>query len=336
MTICILIWYNYKYNLFKSITQNCEKNIRRRRYFMFDILIIGAGPAGLTAAIYAQRAGLSCKVFDKAAYGGQTVQTSEIENYPGIEQINGVDFAMTLYNQATAFGAEVVMEEITAVDLDSDIKTITTSSGVHQGQSIIIAGGGYHRKLGVPGEEELSGKGVSYCATCDAAFHRGKDVVIVGGGNTALEDAAYLSNICNKVYLIHRRDEFRGDAIAQKIVEARDNIEILYSSQVKAVEGENKVEKCIVNTPNGERTLDITGFFVAVGIVPDTSLYSGKLPLTQSGHIDSGEDCKTPIPGVYVAGDIREKPLYQIVTAASDGAVAASAASSYCAEKKLG
>lgn len=297
---------------------------------MTDLLVIGAGPAGLTAAIYGQRAGLSVMVFDKNMYGGQLILSSEIENYPAVEKIDGTQLAINLYTQATALGAEVKFEEVTGIQLEGKTKKVVTTKGEYEGRAVILAGGATRRKLGCPGEETFAGRGVSYCATCDGAFYRGKTVAIVGGGNTALEDALFLANNCQKVYLIHRRDAFRGEKIMQDAILQRENIEIVYSATVAAIEGGDFVERAIVNTPQGERVLAVSGVFVAIGLVPETALFKGMLPLTDEGYVDTGENCATAIPGVFVAGDIRRKPLRQIITAASDGAVAAVAAASYC------
>lgn len=297
---------------------------------MTDIIIIGAGPAGLTAAIYAARAGMSVIVFDRNIYGGQISLTTVVDNYPGLQGIEGVDFANKLYTHATDQGAEVLFEEVTDFQLDGDIKRVTTQQKVYEARAVILANGSSHRRLEVPGEQEFLGRGVSYCATCDAAFFRDKTVAIVGGGDTALNDALFLSNNCKKVYLILRRDVFRAEKVKQEAVRARENVEVLFSTTVKEVKGMEKVDGLLLNTPNGEQMLVVDGVFVAVGQVPETNMYSGFLEMTPDGHARVGEDCATSIPGVYVAGDIRNKPLRQIVTAAADGAVAAVAASEYC------
>ena len=297
---------------------------------MTDVLVIGAGPAGLTAAIYAARAGVSVLVFDKASYGGQVSMTGEVDNYPGVQGVDGVDFAGNLYAHATSQGAEVQFEAVEAVELDGPVKRVTTAERVYEGRAVIIAGGAARRKLGCPGEEQFAGRGVSYCATCDAAFFRGKTVAIVGGGDTALTDALFLANNCEKVYLIHRRDTFRAAKVKQDAVRARENIEMLLESDVREIKGDKTVTSVLVNTPAGVREIALDGVFVAVGLQPETSLYKGLLPLDAAGYVDAAEDCGTPLPGVWVAGDIRKKPLRQIVTAACDGAVAAVAAAEYC------
>lgn len=297
---------------------------------MIDVLIIGAGPAGLTAAIYAARAGVSVLVLEKSIYGGQVSLTSEVDNFPTRQGIQGPDFANDLYEQATSQGAEVRFEEVQAVELDGDVKRVTTAEKVHEARTVILAGGASHRKLNCPGEEEFLGRGVSYCATCDAAFFRGKVVAIAGGGDTALGDALFLSNNCKHVYLIHRRDSFRGQKAKQDAIRTRANVEPVLSSYITAIDGDAKVTGCIVETPEGGRRLDVDGVFVAIGLDPQTALYKGMLPLDAAGYVIAGEDCATPLPGVYVAGDLRQKPLRQIVTAAADGAVAAVSAAEYC------
>lgn len=297
---------------------------------MTDVLIIGAGPAGLTAAIYAARAGLSAIVFDKNMYGGQMVLSSEIENYPSVQTSSGADLAIGMYTHATALGVQVKFEEVTAVNLKQSPKIITTTAGEYEGRTVIIASGAERRRLGCPGEDKYVGLGVSFCATCDAALYKGKDVAIVGGGNTALEDALFLSKHCNKVTLIHRRDAFRGEKILQDAVFNTENIDILYNSSVKEVRGDTTVTALVLNTPNGEKVLPTSGLFVAIGLVPQSALYAEQIPLNEAGYFIAGEDCATPLPGVFVAGDLRAKPLRQIITAAADGAVAAVAAATSC------
>lgn len=296
---------------------------------MTDVLILGAGPAGLTAAIYACRAGLSVQVFDKNFYGGQTILTSEVDNFPGMQGVSGPDFAESLYKHATSQGAEVKFEEVTSLELHGETKSFTTSGGTYTGRAVILAMGAARRQLGVPGEAEFFGRGVSVCATCDGAFFRDKDVAIVGGGDTALDDALYLSNNSKNVYLIHRRNAFRGERIKQEKVKAASNVHILYSTTVQSVNGMDHVQSLTLNTPEGEKQLNVDGLFVAVGLVPESRLLAGQISLDDAGYVPSNESCTTGLPGVYVAGDLRNKPLRQIVTAAADGAVAAVAAADY-------
>lgn len=296
---------------------------------MKDIIIIGAGPAGLTAAVYALRAGRSVSVFDGGLYGGQVAITNEVENYPGIEKISGFDLAHSIYNQAVTQGAEIVFEQVTAVMLDGPVKKLSTAQKEYETRAVIIANGVKRRKLGVHGEEELTGKGVSYCATCDGAFFRGKHVAVVGGGNTALEDALYLANVCDKVTLIHRRDTFRGEVPLVEAVKKKANIEIRFDSRVAAIHGHEKVESITVSSTisDAEQNLPVSGVFVAIGLIPDNELFRGILDLDNAGYLQAGENCKTKLPQVYAAGDTRTKQLRQIITAAADGAVAAFEAS---------
>lgn len=294
----------------------------------YDVVIIGAGPAGLSAAVYARRAGLSVAVLEQNIYGGQIVNTPEVENYPGTGKTTGVELAMALYNQAAETGADIILEGVTEVRLQQNPKVVVTTGGEYEAGAVIIANGAKRRLLGCPGEDTFSGRGVSYCATCDGAFFRGKEVSIVGGGNTALEDALFLANNCSKVYLIHRRDQFRGGKILVDAVVAKQNIEILYDSTVEEVKGSDKVEAIRVrNKLSGEeKEMPVAALFVAVGLAPENSLFAGQVELSEAGYIAAGEDCCTSCDGVFVAGDTRTKELRQIVTAAADGAVAATAA----------
>lgn len=290
-----------------------------------DVIIIGAGVAGLTAAIYAQRAGLRSVVLDKGTYGGQAAITNEIENYPGIPLVTGVEFATAVYQQATSQGADVRFEEVTETSLEGPVKTVRTTSETYEGKAVILANGAKRRKLGAPGEEEFTGRGVSYCATCDGAFFRGKEVAVVGGGNTAMEDALFLSNLCAKVTLIHRRDSFTAELPLVRAIRSKENVEILYSSAVGRIDGEKTVSTILVkNRGDGaERTIPVSALFIAIGYEPDNGLFAGQVELDQRGYISAGEDCRTSCPGVYAAGDCRTKELRQIVTAAADGAIAA-------------
>lgn len=298
---------------------------------MVDIIVIGAGPAGLTSAIYAMRAGLSVTVFEKSIYGGQVASTSEVENYPAVQKISGVEFSNNIYNQAIAQGVDIKFDEVEEINLEGKIKVVKTSSGEHKAKAIILANGVERRKLGCEGEEKFTGRGVSYCATCDGAFFKDKEVAIVGGGNTALEDALFLANNCTKVYLIHRRDSFRGEEVLEKSVKARKNIEILYNHGVEKIEGEKTVSKIEVKNLKTEekRTIDVSGIFIAIGLKPNNKMFENVLDLDEGGYIVSDESCTTSVEGVYVAGDSRTKFLRQIITAASDGAIAAVQAANY-------
>ena len=296
-----------------------------------DIVIIGAGAAGMTAAVYAARGGNSAIVLEQNVHGGQIVNTGEVENYPAILSISGVEFAGNLYEQATSHGADIRYEKVTGFDFSGPVTVVETDEGRYECKAVILANGVVKRKLGVPGEEKFQGRGVSYCATCDGGFFRGKKTAVVGGGNTALEDALFLANLCEEVTLIHRRDEFRGDAHNVKAVLARENIRILYDTVPLEVLGDQQVTGLKVqNKKTGEESeLAVDGVFVAVGQIPQNELFRGAVEMDEGGFVAAGEDTKTNIPGVFAAGDTRQKLVRQLVTAAADGAVAAVMAGSY-------
>lgn len=297
---------------------------------MYDILIIGAGPAGMTAAIYGQRGGKNTIVFDKLSYGGQVINTAEVANYPGMPNMTGLDFADKTYNQMKNLGAEMSYEEISEIrDADKPIKTVVTSSGKeYECKTIIIATGSSPRPLGVENEDRFKGAGISYCATCDGAFFKNKTVAVCGGGNTALEDAEVLSDIAEKVYLVHRRDEFRADATNVKRVKAKENVELVLDSVVTAINGERFIQGIEVENKktNEKRELKIDGLFVAIGQMPENEIFKDIVKLNKAGYIKSGEDCITGTDGIFAAGDCRAKKVRQITTAVSDGAIAALAA----------
>lgn len=296
---------------------------------MVDLAVIGAGPAGITAAIYALRAGLSVAVCEKNVYGGQTSIIENIENYPGIENISGFDFANILFNQAKNFGADFIFDEVTKVDLQPEIKKIYFKSReALEAKTVVIANGLKRRLLGCKGEKEFAGRGVSYCATCDGAFFKGKKVAVVGGGNTALEDALYLANICKEVTLIVRKDHFRAENFLVNTVKDKENIDVCFESRIEEIIGDKKVEKIKIASQDSSETKEIDGVFIAIGYEPDNEIYRGQIEMTENGYFVADESCKTSAEGVYVAGDCRIKLLRQIVTAVSDGAVAGSNASS--------
>lgn len=298
---------------------------------MTDLFIIGAGPAGLSAAIYARRAGLSVIIAESSMYGGQILTTPEVENYPAVKKIAGWELAESLYEQASALGAELIFEEVSGIEDNGATKLVTTSAGVYETRTIIIANGAKRRKLEVPGEDRLMGRGVSYCATCDGAFFAGKVAAVVGGGSTALEDALYLANLCSKVHLIHRREGFRGQQTLLDAVLAHEKIEVHTNRIPLEVEGEEAVRAIrLRDTLNGEEeTIETDAVFVAIGLSPDNGIFAPLIRLDENGYILASEDCHTNVPGIYVAGDTRRKALRQIVTAAADGAVAATEASGY-------
>ncbi len=298
---------------------------------IWDTAIIGRGPAGLSAGIYARRAGLSVVCFERNVHGGQIINTPEVENYPALGKISGVEYAMNIYDQAVGFGVQVEYKPVTKVELSGDEKKLYCGDEVCTAKTVIIATGVTRRKLEIPGEDRLTGSGVSYCATCDGSFFKNRVVAVVGGGNTALEDAVYLSGLAEKVFLIHRRDSFRGTKAEQDKVLKNEKIEILYDTIPLEIKGNGKVEGLLVrNVKTGEeRTLFTSAVFVAVGLIPHNEMFRGQVNLTPEGYIDSGESCVTNIPGVFVAGDTRKKSLRQLVTATCDGAVAATAAAAY-------
>ena len=294
----------------------------------YDVIIVGAGPAGLTAAIYARRAAKSVLVLEAKAWGGQIINTPDIENYPVAAHISGADFANQLYQQAVGLGAELKLEKVTGVEELGKVKRVRTNLAEYEAGAVILATGSENRKLGVEREQELSGRGVSYCATCDGNFFRNKDVAVVGGGNTALEDALYLAELANKVYLIHRRDSFRGEEATVALLRKKENVEFVYNATVTALLGEKRLSGIeVTDKLTGEkRTLELKGLFVAVGRIPENESFSALIELDASGYAVAGENCRTKVPGVFVAGDNRTKEVRQLVTAAADGAVAATEA----------
>lgn len=299
---------------------------------MVDLIIIGSGPAGLSAAVYAKRAGLSLLVIEeKPMSGGQILNTYEVDNYLGLPGISGFDMGMTFRAHADKLGVEFLEASVIRIEDAGDAKRVVTDGQTLEARTVILATGAEHAKLSVPGEEELSGMGVSYCATCDGAFFRGRTVAVVGGGDVALEDAIYLARGCEKVYLIHRRNELRGARILQEELTALPNVEILYDTTVKEICGEDMVEGLTLqNVRTSEQTqLGVDGIFIAVGIHPCTSLLEGISELDESGYVIAGEDCATSCPGVYAAGDVRRKQLRQVVTAVADGANAVVSVESY-------
>ena len=298
---------------------------------MYDIIIIGAGPAGLTAAIYARRASKSVLVLEALSYGGQIINTPDIENYPVAAHISGFDFATKVYEQAEALGAEFVFEKAVEIRDGGSEKTVVTTDNTYTAKAVIIATGSENRKLGIDDEEKLVGKGVSYCATCDGAFYRKKTVAVVGGGNTALEDALYLADLAETVYLIHRRDAFRGDETTVNALKQRENVKFVYNSTItKLIADDKRLTGIEVTNKDGSvTTLDVNGLFVAVGRIPENENFAKLIKLDASGYVDAGEDCITNVPGIYAAGDNRAKNVRQLVTAAADGAVAATEAVKY-------
>ncbi len=320
---------------------------------MYDMIIIGAGPAGLSAAIYGIRAGKSVLVLEGKTYGGQIINTPEVENYPGIKKMSGFEFAKGLYEQAKDLGAQIKMEKVVSVEKsdnrevsdmeaaqsdgnvegggnDAPVFVVNTSKNSYECGALIFATGAKNRLLGLAGEQELTGAGISYCATCDGMFYRDKVVAVNGGGSTALEDALFLSNYCKEVYLIHRRDAFRGEQKLVDALEKRENVKFILNSVVTGLMGEGKLESISIKNKDGEeKTLKVDGLFIAIGQEPETAVAKEMVAMDEKGYIQAGEDCRTTVPGVFVAGDCRTKTVRQLTTAAADGAVAALMAVEY-------
>lgn len=300
---------------------------------MYDIGIIGGGTAGMTAAIYGQRAGKKTIIIEGGVFGGQITSSPNVENYPGIASVSGSEFSMNLLDQAVKLGAETAMDQVTGIREEDGVKIIETAGKEYPCRSVILATGVTHRHLGIPNEERLTGAGVSYCATCDGMFFRGRDVAVIGGGSTALQDAEFLSNYCRKVYLIHRRDEFRGEDSIVKRLQGKENVEFILNATVKEIIGDQAVERLIVNSKKSgkEFKLDVSGVFIAVGQIPKNEIFADVVKLDADGFILAAEDCITSRPGIFAAGDCRTKEVRQLTTAAADGAVAALAACKYIA-----
>lgn len=297
----------------------------------YDIVIVGAGTAGLSAAIYAVRAGKSVIVLEATTYGGQIVNTPEVENYPGIQKISGFEFANNLYEQAKSLGAEVIYEKVIGIEVNGEEKIVHTTKEDYQAKAVILATGAKNRPLGLEHEKEWIGAGISYCATCDGMFYRGKDVAVAGGGNTALEDAIFLTNYCRKVYLIHRRDAFRGEEKLLQTLKEKPNVEFVLNANITRLIGEDGVDGVEVEDKNTheKRVIDVMGLFVAIGQMPENSEFINVVDLDKGGYIEAKEDCKTKTKGIFTAGDCRTKKVRQLATAASDGAIAALAACEY-------
>ena len=303
---------------------------------IYDLAILGAGPAGICAAIYATRAKLNTIWLDKKfVQGGQIVDTYEVDNYPGLPGITGLDLGEAMAGHAKKLGMKPQREPVRSIEAEQGIKVICTKKNEYRARAVIIACGATHRHLGIPGEEELSGMGVSYCATCDAAFFQDRTVVVVGGGNVAVEDAILLSRTCKKVYLVHRRDELRAEKILQECLFACKNVELIWDSIPLSIEGTDKVEALkIQNKKTQEESfIETDGVFIAVGIVPGTEKFKDLVKLDEAGYIVAGEDGITSEPGIFAAGDIRTKNLRQVVTAVTDGANAVASAQRYLLDK---
>ena len=298
---------------------------------MYDIIIIGAGPAGLTAAVYARRAEKSVLVLEKGVFGGQVTYSPLIENYPGFAAMSGNEFAEKLIDQALSQGADIEMETVTEIRDNGSSKTVVTEEGEHEAKAVIIATGVKHRQIGLPNENELVGEGVSYCAVCDGAFFRGQTVAVLGGGNSALQEAALLSETCKKVYVIQNLDYLTGEAKLAEKLKSRDNVKFIMGTVISALNGEKSLESLTLRreADGAESKLEVSGLFVAIGLIPGNAAFADIAGLDEWGYIDSDESCLTKTPGIFTAGDCRKKQIRQITTAAADGSVAALAACRY-------
>lgn len=293
---------------------------------MFDMIIIGAGPAGLSTALYALRANKKVLILEASTYGGQIINASNIENYPGIKSISGFDFATNLYNQVKDLEATIKFEKVLNITEDKKVKT---EKDTYQAKAIVIATGKKPRKLEIEGEDKLIGKGISYCATCDGNFYKDKDVAIVGGGNTAIEDAIYLSAICKKVYLIHRREEFRAFSKSIEELKSKENVEFILNSNIAKINGNDSLESIGIKKDNEIINLKVSGLFIAIGGETQNEIFANVVDLDEFGYIKTHNDVMTKTPGIFVAGDARKKSLYQLTTAVADGALAANSAIKY-------
>ena len=297
---------------------------------MYDIIIIGAGPAGLTAALYALRANKKVLVIEAKSYGGQIIKANKVENYPGIDTISGIDFATNLFKQVESLGLEMKYETVERVTSD---KEVITGNSSYKAKAVIIATGVENRKLNLPKESTFVGKGVSYCATCDGNFFKEKIVAVNGGGNTAIEDALYLSDICKKVYLIHRRDEFRAEAKYLKELKNKNNVEIILNATITNLNGDDHLESITVSCKNKEEDIKVDGLFIAVGQEPKNEIFANACDVNEYGYIITHDEVYTKTPGIYAAGDTRVKVLRQLTTAVSDGSLAATIAIKEMQEK---
>lgn len=298
---------------------------------MYDIIVIGAGPAGLTAALYALRADKTVLVLEKATFGGQITYSPQIENYPGFAQMSGNEFAEKLIDQVIGQGAEIEMETVTGIRDNGATKTVITEDGEHEAKAVIIATGVKHRQTGLPNENELVGEGISYCAVCDGAFFKGQIVAVLGGGNSALQEAVLLSEGSEKVYVIQNLDYFTGEARLVEKLKEKDNVEFIMGTVISALNGNGSLESLTLRkeADGSESELKVNGLFVAIGLIPSNSAFAEIAGLDDWGYIDSDESCVTKTAGVFVAGDCRKKQIRQITTATADGSVAALAACRY-------
>ncbi len=290
---------------------------------MYDLIIIGSGPAGMGAAIYGARAELNMLVLEQNFMsGGQVVNTYEVDNYAGLPGISGMELATRMQEHCEKLGVKTQNAIVNRIEVDGDIRRVVTDSGDFEARAVIIASGADHSKLGLPGEDGFAGRGVSYCATCDGAFYRKKTTAVIGGGNVAVEDAIFLANLCEKVYVVHRRDELRADKVLQTKLLSLDNVEMVWNSNGKEILGDKRVNQLVVTNKldGSDRAIDVNGVFIAVGIEPKSEPFRGLVDMDAKGFIVAGEDGRTSVPGIFAAGDIRTKALRQVITAVSDGA----------------
>jgi thioredoxin reductase (NADPH) len=315
---------------------NCISKINQTEDIMrYDVIIIGAGPAGLSAAIYAARSGMKAAVFEKAIIGGQITVTEEIENYPGFEHaISGFDLTDTMRKQAERFGTEFITEDVTSLGLEGKCKIVGTIEKEYRAKSLIYCSGASPRRMNVPGEERLTGHGVSYCATCDGALYRGKKVAVIGGGDSAIEEGMFLTRFAEKVYVIHRRDTLRAQHIIQERAFKNPKLEFVWDTVVQEIKGEQRVSELELYNRKTDKIsfLPVDGVFIYVGIIPNTNLLESRVMLDTSGFIVTDEYMHTNIPGIFAAGDVRSKVLRQVVTATNDGAIAAWSAEKWVEE----
>jgi len=304
---------------------------------MYDIIIVGAGPAGMTAAIYSSIARKKVLILEKSVYGGQIVSADVIKNYPGFEEISGYEYATKLYNQVKKLNPDIKFEEVLEIKNRNEFKEVITNKNSYKSKTVIIAAGARNRKLGLNNEEKLIGKGISYCSTCDGVFYKGKTVAIIGGGNNAIDDALYLSNIASKVYVIYRQKNFKIESINLDKLKQKNNVEFILNSNITDINGEEKLESIIIknNETKEEIKLDIDGLFIAIGHIPVSSMCKNLVNTDKIGYIIANEDCTTNIEGIFAAGDIRIKSVRQLTTACSDGTVAALNACKFLNKKTI-
>lgn len=290
---------------------------------MYDIIIVGAGPAGLTSALYALRAGKKVLVIEANTYGGKIINANKIENYPAVDSISGFDFATNLYNQVKKFNCEIKFETVLRVEND---KTVVTTKDKYKAKAVILATGSFNKKLNIDNEEKFVGNGVSYCATCDGNFYKGRSVAVIGSGETALQDALYLSDIANEVYVVNKNDSFKTITTNTNLLEEKKNINVIYNSKVIRINGDNKVDSITISEKGNEKDINIDGIFIAIGEEPKNEIFSNVVDIDEKGYIKSDDGVHTKTPGIYVAGDTRVKELRQLTTAVSDGSIAATVA----------